>query len=357
MAKKIFELPQTKRGVFEVRGIVNGTESDRFFTEKRTKNGGEFVNINFGVEYDTGNTIYMTLNGMPRDKVYFSKRGDDGKTETKDVIWANRNKPQGDGWKLIGVNLGIVKTQDNDGKIVNDKKTMTEYDAVKYIHENLKDNSSVFVKGNVEYDSYMDKSGNIRRSVKYVPNQISLCGKDIDFDEFNGENKKSKHAFTQTIIFMGIDKERDENDKVTGRYVVNGKIVNYNNIQDVEYIITDDKLANLFRKNLKAYNAIEVFGRIEVTHSVETTEDDGWGEANEMKRVTGATKVELLITGADPHTIDKDTYSKDNIEDAMKKIAANQKAKENFGESKTSNDDMEDWGSEDNDESDDEMPW
>lgn len=356
MAKRIFELPQTKRGNFEIRGIINGTESDRFFTEKKTRTGGDFANVNFGVEYDAGSTIYMTLNGMTRDKVYFSKRVDGGKTETKEVIWANRNKPQGDGWRLIGINLGITKIQDKDGKIVNDKKTMTEYDATKYIRDNLKDDSSVFIKGNIEYDSYTDKDGNIRRSVKYVPTQVSLCAKDIDFDEFDGETKKPKHAFTQTIIFTGIDKERDDNEKETGRYVVNAKVVNYNNIQDVEYIISDSKLANLFRKNLKVYNAIEVFGRIQVTHSIESVSDnDGWGEANEMKRVNAPTKVELLVTGADPHTIDKETYNAKNIEDAMKQIKASQRAKESFGESKTTND-VDDWSTDD-DIDDEDDPW
>ena len=74
-----------------------------------------------------------------------------------------------------------------------------------------------------------------------------------------------------------------------------------------------------------------------------------------MKRVNAPTKVELLITGADPHTIDKETYNAKNIEDAMKQIKASQRAKENFGESKTTND-VDDWSTDD-DIDDEDDPW
>lgn len=353
MANRIFDLPQT-RGTFEAAGVVNGTDSNRFFTEKKTKNGNDFVAINFGVEYDTNCSIYMNLNGMPRDKVYFSKRNDQGKNETKSVPWANRNNSQGDGWRMIGINVGVTKTTDSNGKVVNDKMTLAEYDAVKHIHQNLKDGYSVYVRGNIEYDSYADKEGNKRRNVKYIPSQVSLC-QDVIFEEFDGDKKKPKHAFTQTIVYMGIDKEKDDTNKDTGRYVVSAKIVNYNNIQDVEYIIEDSKLANLFRKNLKAYNSIEVHGHINVSHNIETvSEDDGWGVANEMQRVSSPTKVELIIMGASPATIDRDTYTANNVEEAMKKIIANQKAKASFGEQSKPNTSVEDWGSDDDDEDE---PW
>ena len=354
MANRIFELPETK-GSFQVKGIVNGVEKDRFYTDKKTQTGKDFRAVNFGCEYNDKQTIYMNLNGMPQQEVYFSKRNQEsGKTETKKVAWANRNKFNEDGWRMIGVNLGLVKTTDKDGKVVNDRKTMHSFDACEYIKKNLKDDSSVFIKGNIDFSSYTDKDGNVRRSVKYVPSQISLC-QDVDFGEYNEENKPV-HDFTQTIVYTGIDKEK-ENEKATGRFVVTAKIITWSDVVDTQFIIIDEKLANLFRKNLKPYNALSVHGRIEVTHSVqEESEDDGWGEANAMNAVSAPTKTEMIITGATPSTIDRETYTEKNVAEAVKAINASKTAEQNFsGQANNDDNDTSDWGETDsNDESE---PW
>jgi hypothetical protein len=353
MANRIFDLPEC-RGSFQVKGIVSGVEKDRFYTDKKTKTGKDFRAVNFGCEYNDKQTVYMSLNGMPQQKVYFSKRNQNGKTETKDVPWANRNKFNEEGFRMIGVGLGLVKTTDKDGKTVNDKKTMAPFDACEYINANLKDDMSTFIRGNIEFSSYTDGEGNVRRSVKYVPNQISLC-KEVDFSEYDGVDNKPVHDFTQTIVYTGIEKER-ENDKDTGRFVVAAKIVTYSDIVDTELIITDAKLAGMFKKNLKPYTAISVHGRIEVTHSVqEADEDDCWGEANSMNSVSAPTKTEMIITGASPATIDRETYTEKNVAEAVKKIKASKTAEQNFSGKANSNDDTDDWGETDSDM--DEEPW
>lgn len=353
MANRIFDLQETK-GQFQCKGIINGVESNRFYTEKKTKNNKDFRAVNFGCSYDNKKTIYMSLNGMPQDSVYFSKRNTEtGKTEVEKVAWANRNKFAKDGFRMIGVNLGLTKTTDKDGKEVNDKKTMHAFDACSYIKENMADDMSTFIRGNIEFSSYFDNDGNIRRSIKYVPNQISLC-KDVDFEEYDEDNKPV-HDFTQIIIFMGIDKEKAD-DKDTGRFVVQAKIVTYSDIVDTEFIITDAKLAGLFKKNLKAYNAISVHGHIEVTHKVEEiSEDDGWGEANSMASVTAPTKTEMIITGATPSSIDKDSYNEKNVSAAIKAIRNAKTAEQNFSGKANSNTSDDDWGSDDS--MDDSSPW
>ena len=355
MANRIFELPETK-GQFQCKGIVKGVASNRFYTSKKTKTGKDFRAVNFGVEYDNQRTVYMSLNGMPQQNVYFTKRnGATGKTETKTVAWANRNKFNEDGFRMIGVNLGLEKTTGADGKTVNEKKTMTPFDACGYINEHAQDGTSVFVRGNVEFSSYQDNDGNIRRSTKYIPGQISLC-KDVDFDEYDEENKPV-HNFTQTIVFTSIEKEK-ENDRETGRFVVSAKIVTWADIISTEFIITDSKLAGLFKKNLKPYNAISVHGNIEVTHGVqEQSEDDGWGEANTMKAVSVPTKTEMIITGADPHSIDRETYSEKSVSDAVNKIRNAKTAEQNFsGKASASTSSDDDWG-DSNDMEDDDTPW
>ena len=354
MAKeRIHELPETK-GSFQVKGKINGVESSRFYTEKKTTNKKDFRAVNFGCMYDDKRTVYMNLNGMPQDNVYFSKRNaDTNKTDTKKVAWDNRNKFNEEGWRMIGTNLGLTKTTDKDGKEVNDKKTMHSFDACEYIKKTMKDDMSTFIRGNIEFSSYLDKDGNTRRSIKYVPGQISLC-KEVDFEEYDEANKPV-HDFTQTIVFMEVNQEK-ENDKATGRFVVSAKIVTYSDIVDAEFIITDKKLAELFRKNLKPYYAISVHGHIEVSHKVEeVSDDDGWGSANSMTSVSAPTKTEMIITGATPSTIDRESYTEKNVSEAIAKIRNAKNAEKNFSGSASTNTSDEDWGSDDS--MDDSDPW
>lgn len=345
--ERIHEMPTTN-GSYQVQGIVNGVEKQTFYTEKKTKTGKNFRMINFGVEYDNHKSIYMSLNGMPKDKVYFSKKGDDGKNKTFPVDWRDRmNTPEG-ARMLNSVNCGLTKTVGKDGKEVNNKKVLIDYDACEYIANNLVDGSSVFVRGNIEFGSYK-KGEEVARTTKFVPNQVSLC-KDVEFDD---EGRALVNDFTQTIVFVGIEQEK-ENDKATGRFIVEAKIVNYNSIESAEFIIEDAKLAKQFRTGLKPYWAIETHGHINVVNSVEAVEDeDCWGEANPMKRTTAPTRREFVITGAKGTTIDKETYTEKAINDAIRKMNAAKTAEENFsGKVESSSDD--DWG---DTGSMDEEPW
>lgn len=357
MANKLFELPQTK-GTFQVRGIVSGVEKDSFYVEKQTRTGKEFRMINFGVEYDDKKTIFPTLNGMPRDKVYFSKKDKDtGNTDTKAIAWKDRIKKAPEGYRMIGVLAGLQKIKDENGKVRNDNKTLTEYDACEYISENLQDGDSVFVKGNLEFGSYTNKDGEVSRTTKFVPTQISLCQNDVDFE---AEDYAPAHDFTQTIVFVGIDQER-ENDKPTGRFVVDAKIVNYNSIESAEFIIEDAKLAKQMRSGLKPYNSIQVHGHINVVNNVEDVndeeDDDCWGESNDMdKRVFAPTHRELIITGAKPSTIDKETYTEKAIDEAIKKVNASKKAEQDFtGKAESTSNVDDDWGDDASDDEDE--PW
>lgn len=358
MANKLFELPQTK-GTFQVRGIVSGVEKDNFYIEKKTNTGKDFRMINFGVEYEDKKTIYPSLNGMPRDKVYFSKKDKDtGNTDTKAIAWKDRIKKAPEGYRMIGVLAGLQKIKDENGKVRNDNKTFTEYDACEYISENLQDGDSVFVKGNLEFGSYTNKDGEVSRTTKFVPTQISLCQKDVDFD---AEDYAPAHDFTQTIVFVGIDQER-ENDKPTGRFVVDAKIVNYNSIESAEFIIEDAKLAKQMRSGLKPYNSIQVHGHINVVNNVEDVndeeDDDCWGESNDMdnKRVFAPTHRELIITGAKPSTIDKETYTEKAIDEAIKKVNASKKAEQDFtGKAESTSNVDDDWGDDASDDEDE--PW
>lgn len=333
MAKeRLFNLPETK-GSYQMKGIVNGTSKDGFYQIGKTSKGGDKRSVNFGVEVESGKTLYVSMQAFPREEVFFFKRGENGqKGDTARVKWADRHTFNKEGYRLIGVNLGLTKVVGADGNMQNDKKTMVEFDACDYIGKNLKDGLSVFVKGGIEFSSFAGNDGSLRRATKFVPNQISLCGA-VDFTD---EKFEAQHDFTQTIVFMGVEQEK-ENDKPTGRFIVSAKVVTYSTIEDVMFIITDSKLANMFKKNLKPYTAINVWGRIDATTLTEEVDnDDCWGESNAMTKVSAPTRRELIITGADPKSIDTSVYTQSEMESAMIKIKNAQNAQSDFGDNSSS---------------------
>ena len=326
-------LPQTKGG-FQIKGITTGTQKESFYKETLTKKAQKpWRTVNFGMKTDKESTLYITLSDGEKDKVYFSKTETvDGKkkTDVQDVAWKDRFKFNKEGYRIIGVNIGITKKQDDKGKEINDKKMLTGYDACREISENLKDDLSLFVRGSIDYSSYEGKNGKVR-AVKFIPNQISLC-KDVDFDV---EGFEPTADFTQIIVFTGIEPE----DDTKTRFIVSAKIVNYNNIEDAEFIVEKKELATTFKKNLKPYYALKVWGIIKVNKDIEEIEvSDGWGEENKMDKINTPTKRELIIVGADPKTLDKETYSEKAIEEAMEKIKSDKKAESEFGNT------SDDWG-------------
>ena len=346
MAVSKYGLVQTK-GSFQVRGIVSGSQSNNFYREITTSTGQPMRIINFDVEYEKGKRLRLNLTGSPRDYVYFSKSSQNGgKPETEKVSWGDRFSFNREGFDLIGVRLGLAKVATSDGKQVNERKIVTEYDACKEVQAKLHDGQSVYVFGNIEHRSYFDKSGNKKQSVNLVPTQISLC-QDVDFSD---EQYKPLHAFKQAIVFMGIAQEKNDDGKATGRFTIPAKILEYSSIEDAEFIVESVKLANTFKKALKPYNAITVEGKI--IRSIETAvveEDDGWGEPSEFNKVTAPSKIEYIVSRGNKDTIDAELYTQSSIENAIAKIAQANKISADFG------DDDDEWDIGDNDI--DDIPW
>lgn len=336
------DLQQTN-GLFTLCGIVSGTDKENFYKETKTRNDKPFRSITFGVEFDKDKKEYVSLNGMQRDQVVFTKRetvNGQTKSVTEKVNWKDRFTFKKEGYSLLGVHLGLTKTTDNNGKEVNEKKVAVEFDACNEIGIHLKDGSSVFVRGKIEFSTYQDK-----HYTKFVPQQISLCSKDIDFED---EKFESNARFTQTIIFMGIEKSAD----TEGKFIISGKVVGYNSIEDVEFVTYNSKLAKTLKKALKSYNAIEIYGNISVTSNVEEVEeDDEWGESNKMERNNSPFVRELVVTGANKDSIDKTLYSEESVETAIAKLNAKANAEKEF-------DSSDDWGSVNTDSgSDDDDEW
>lgn len=327
MAEKLHNMENTVSN-FQLRGIISGTKSKKFYTSGTSKNGGQWNSVEFGIKIAENKTVFVTLKGFPRSEVFYYKPGEKGaKGTTQKVAWKDRKKSPGAGFRLIGVNISTGK--DENGKNVNE--TLTEYDAAEWIHENLSDGDSVFIKGNLQFSSYTDRNGQTRKKIELVPTQISYTQKPVDFD---AEDYTEMAEFENTIVFSEIEQETDENDKKTGRFVLSGYSIGYNSVEAVSFIIDAEhaKLAGNLKKAMKPGYSIKTFGRMEVVVDIGPVqeEDTGWGDISPMERINTPVRREYIVYRADPNSIEKDKYSEDDIAAAIRKINAAKTAENNF---------------------------
>lgn len=353
MAKEqLHNLKQTTNS-FQCRGVISGTKSQKFYKDKIGSNQ-DGISVNFGVNIADKKSVFITLTGYPRKEVYYYKKGENGaKGTTKAVAWKDRKKAPGEGYRLIGVRLSTGK--DEDGNNIN--TMFTEYDAVNYLRENLKDGDSVFINGTIEFRSWINKNGQTIKSVNLVPNQISYMKKPIDFDT---EDFTEMCEFENTLVFSSVDPETDENDKKTGRFILSGYSVGYNTVENVSFVIDKDheKLAKNLHKAMKPGYSIKTYGKVNVIVDATTVEDDsdGWGESSPMERVNSPVRREYVVYRAEPSSIDKESYTEDTISEAIRKIKTAKAAKANFGEKPNINVAVDDeWATDDED--DENEPW
>lgn len=361
MAKEQLHNLKKTDNLFQLRGKVVGTKSQNFYKSGTGKNGGAWNKIQFGIQVAEGKTVYVTLNGYTRPEVFFYAKGENGaKGTTKRVAWKDRDKEQGAGFRLIGVNISVDKTEEG-----NVNKTFTELDAVEHLRKSLKDGEDLFIRGTIDFSSYTDRNGDVRRSINLVPNQISFTQQPIDF---SAEGYKEMAEFENTIVFKSIDQEEDENGKATGRYILSGYSVNFSSIENISFIIEAEHkpVATAIKKRMKPGNSIKTYGRIVVKNQVEevTVEDDGWGSTEfsplEQKRVNAPTIREYVVYKVDGDTFDTETYSEKEIIAALKKIKAAKEAVANFGDKPTTKANIDinpedDWGNSGSDDED--MDW
>lgn len=333
MANKVDLGCKQLRGTFQMSGKVSGRLSQGFFTEGTSSNGKAYRKVRFGVELEQGKTVYMDLFGAASDYCYISKRttlpGGKTQNDTQQIPWSKRfdfeKDPKYKGYQMIGVTCGCRKATDSKGIERNDVKHLTAFDACDEA-QNLTDGADVFVRGNIRYSTY-----NGTHRVTFEPTQISLC-KPIDFDDMSFvPNAK----FTQPIVLKDVVANKE-----TKEFDVTGFVVNYDSIEEIEMHIKSDRkgLASTLKKQ-GAYTHVEVFGNISVEGElVEEAVDDAWGSSNAMKKVASPFVRKFIILGADPDSVDKDSYSESVIEHALEVVSSIQKAKEDYG------DGGEDWG-------------
>lgn len=354
MANKIESVSPTK-STFQIRGKVFGTSKDKFYVDKKTTTGKPWRNISFGIQTNKHENVFVQFNGMEQEQVYFSGRDSEKNVDTVKVAWKDRFTFKKEGYRLIGVNCGLEKTTDDKGKEVNDKKMLTPFDAAKYVSEHLQDGMWVFVKGTMEYGHYTTSNGEVAHSVKLIPNQISLC-QEHDFDEVDkdGNGYSVVSDFTQFLVYTGIEKDQEQ----AGKFNLSAIIVNYNSLENAEFVVEDEKLAKNFKTRIKPYTGIKTWGKIKSVSITETvvseSGDDGWGEKNPMDRVNTPYKTIRVITGADPSSFNVTDYTESKIEKAMEEAKALEKKEKRF---ESQSDKEDDWGGGKKPTEDEDSPW
>lgn len=309
MAKPtVYGLIQTQ-GIFQLSGIVDGMGREKTYQEQEMKKGGLMRTVRFSVLTSNENKLFLELQGNEKQKIYVYNKDEKKSIE---LDFKNRTKiPKN--YKLIGVNLGLKKIRNEKDKVVNDKKILCPFDATNEIFENLQDGQSVFIKGNLEFSSYQ-VDDNTRRNKKLVPNQISLTSKDINFED---DKFQETNNFSQTIVFTGIEKDKEQD----GKYIINGLVVTYSTIEEVEFVCYNKTLANNIKKKIKPYTAMKVHGDLSQKLNVETVETENeWGQADKTNVVRNFAQLEFIVQGVDPATFDTETYTQENIEKAQQLI-------------------------------------
>lgn len=316
MSEEFVQLKQ-HNGTFEASGVIFNMKSEHAFKDIKMKNSKDMKIANIGLRISDGESMFLTLNGMEQDNVYFSKRDDKTKkTLTEKVEWAKRNRFSKEGYRLIGVGLALAKGEDGKNVPV---QNFTQFDAVAEIKEHLEDGMSVFVKGKIEFGSFVDeKTNEVKKTIKYVPNAIYLSGKDINFQD---EKFEKSAGFAQPMLITGLRSEE-------GKKLIDYGIVGYKSYEEGT-IESSDTLWDALKAKLKKGASIVITGDIKTTQSVETVTAEVWGEESKVGKAKNSGKVIMFATGARPETMDVETYAKKPLADYLEAVENFKKEKEN----------------------------
>jgi hypothetical protein len=302
------QLKQTK-GTFEARGVLFNLKSERAFTEKTVTGGKQMRFANIGLRIADGEVMFLSLNASEKDFVYFSKpaakKGE--KPTTEKVEWAKRERFHKEGYRLIGMGLALAKDAET-GKN-EDAVYLDPFDAVKHIEDHAEDGMSVFVKGNIEIQSFEDaNTKELKKVTKYVPTGIFLAKEPIDFQ--NIEKFPKVADFALPVVFKAVRRET-EGDNVS--FFIDFGFVGWKSY--LEYSLeTTETLAKVLKDKVKANTGITITGKIQSSSDVETVETEVWGERSNVGKQRTPARVVMMVTGARPETVDVDSYIKKELE-------------------------------------------
>lgn len=309
-------LEQTK-GKIKVVGKVVGIKNENAFKEGFTKNDKPYKTISFFVETSNinkvQNRVKVELFGMEREHVFaYSQKAKD----SKKVAWANRHDSHGD-FKVMGVNMFI---EDEEGSNKKLRKVQVEYDAIDYIHTNLKDGDVVRINGEIDFQEYENQQGEVQESKKFIIKSITKLDEELDYE---AEDFKEVSQFEQDIVVTETMVDED-----TKQLIINAKVIKYGGDHVNATFIVDGekypKLANNMGRRLSYGDFIKVYGLIinsaikEEAPVEEVMDDDDWGGDDEIKQDFESSYVtnyiqELQITSVDTSSYEQKKYKEEDF--------------------------------------------
>lgn len=323
-------IPETK-GTFSVSGHVYGVLSKRFYSESVTQNGQSRRSLQFAVQVDPENKVYVELSAAPTDRVYFSKNiEENGKrsASVESVKWADRKSKAAealvkDGYRMMGVSVGIERKIDERGTESNDVVTLAPYDAAEYLSSHLRDDMPVLVRGNIRYSSY-----NGRRYRRFEITHI-YYSKKVETAHTDPNAEPNQSDFHCRFVYTGIAADPSKST----RQVISAKIIGYNTVEDTEFLIENGAIAQNIRRNIKPYSMIEVDGNIVNRKLEEDVADQGcWGTPNRMSIRRAPTVTEMIICAVYPDKTDSTVYNEQSVSEAIAAAKANRQARSDYGE-------------------------
>ena len=162
----------------------------------------------------------------PRD-LFVHGKNDDGSDNFQDTFyidWNNRNDPST--IKDLGDNcfIEVALEKDVNDKLIH-KKFLSEYDAVEYISEHLKNGQKVYVTGQLRYSLYNDKV-QVNKSIRKIV--------AIQENENNKDNRRAD--FRQTVLLTKDSANASNINRDKGILYIDGYVVDYvSGYKDTDY--------------------------------------------------------------------------------------------------------------------------
>ncbi|MGG1650508.1 hypothetical protein ABHN03_25405 [Paenibacillus sp. NRS-1775] len=274
-------------GNFVLRGTVVGLADKKAFTEGQTENG-KWKRVQFGIKVSENSIVYVELFGSKTSNIKLFKRGTNT-GESLTVEWDDLYSSKYSNYRYanqVKVNLGHGS--------FNDDLSVIAWDAIEYFEQQLKDGSTVLVKGSLQLGEYKGNS-----QEQFVIRELYAL------ENCNYKNKHPEAFFSQEIVYVDTI-PLNEN----GEYIVDTRIINRNsNDYDVvpfNFYIYNKEVYDYFKNNISKGSTLRVHGNI--LNYVPLKVIDGHSV------ISGSAVKGLEVTGGNVRTINSNRYNVDNLD-------------------------------------------